>query len=69
MWDPGEFAVEELVRAGMLMTEIGLRQPKLQVIGGTVIVDLEGLTLRHVASLTPTVAYQIVNLMGVSRNI
>ncbi|CAG9791061.1 unnamed protein product [Diatraea saccharalis] len=66
VWDPSEFPVEDLVRAGMLMTEIGLRQPKLQVLGGTVLVDLEGLTLRHVATLTPTVAYQIVNLMGVS---
>ncbi|RVE47627.1 hypothetical protein evm_007724 [Chilo suppressalis] len=66
MWDTSEYPVEDLVRAGMLMTEIGLRQPKLQVIGGTVIVDLEGLTLRHVATLTPTVAYQIVTLMGVA---
>ncbi|XP_028178834.1 clavesin-2-like isoform X4 [Ostrinia furnacalis] len=66
MWDPSEFPVEDLVRAGMLMMEIGLRQPKLQVIGGTVIVDLEGITLRHVATLTPTVAYQIVGLLGLA---
>ncbi|XP_013200796.1 clavesin-2 isoform X2 [Amyelois transitella] len=63
-WDPNEFPVEDLVRAGMAMTEIGLRQPKLQIFGGTVIVDLEGITLRHVATLTPTVAYQIVSLLG-----
>lgn len=65
-WDPSEFPVEELVRAGMAMTEIGIRQPKLQVLGGSVIVDMEGLTLRHISTLTPTVAYQIVSLMGVS---
>ncbi|XP_075979708.1 clavesin-2-like [Anticarsia gemmatalis] len=66
MWDPNEFPVEELVKAGMAMMEIGVRQPKLQVIGTTVLVDLEGITLRHVATLTPTVAYQIVCLMGVA---
>ncbi|XP_030036271.2 clavesin-1 [Manduca sexta] len=66
MWDPSEFPVEDLVRAGMAMCEIGLRQPKMQILGGTVIVDLEGITLRHVATLTPTVAYQIVCLMGLA---
>ncbi|XP_021181812.2 clavesin-2 [Helicoverpa armigera] len=65
-WDPNEFPVEDLVRAGMAMTEIGLRQPKLQILAGTVIVDLEGISYRHVATLTPTVAYQIVCLMGVA---
>ncbi|XP_068622670.1 clavesin-1-like [Battus philenor] len=65
-WDPNEFPVEDLIRAGMAMTEIGIRQPKLQVLGGTVLVDLEGLSLRHVACLTPTIAYQIVCLMGVA---
>ncbi|KAH9638090.1 hypothetical protein HF086_014951 [Spodoptera exigua] len=65
-WDPSEYPVEDLLRAGMAMTEIGIRQPKLQILAGTVIVDLEGLTLRHVAALTPTVAYQIVCLMGLA---
>ncbi|XP_072938207.1 clavesin-2-like [Epargyreus clarus] len=66
VWDPSEFSVEDLVRTGVMMSEIGIRQPKIQVLGCTVIVDLEGLTLRQVATLTPTVAYQIVNIMGVS---
>ena len=52
----------------MAITEIGIRQPKVQVLGGTVIVDMAGLTLKHVSTLTPTIAYQIVNLMGVSGN-
>lgn len=65
-WDPSEFSVEDLVRAGMAITEIGIRQPKVQVLGGTVIVDMAGLTLKHVSTLTPTIAYQIVNLMGIS---
>ncbi|OWR54085.1 alpha-tocopherol transfer protein isoform 1 [Danaus plexippus plexippus] len=63
-WDPNEFPVDDLIRTGMAITEIGIRQPKLQIMGGTVIVDLEGITLRHAATLTPTIAYQIVCLMG-----
>ncbi|XP_049871712.1 clavesin-2-like [Pectinophora gossypiella] len=65
-WDTSEFPVEDLVKAGVLMFDIGIRQPKLQVLGGTLIVDLEGITLRHVATLTPTIAYQIVSLLGVT---
>ncbi|XP_045513563.1 clavesin-2-like [Pieris brassicae] len=65
-WDPSEYPVEDLVRLGIVMFEIGIRQPKLQVFGGTVLVDLEGLTLRQVSALTPSIAYQIVNIMGVS---
>ncbi|KAJ8714720.1 hypothetical protein PYW07_002945 [Mythimna separata] len=65
-WDPNEFPVDDLVRAGMAISEIGVRQPKLQILGGTIIIDLEGITLRHVATLTPTIAYQIVCLMGLA---
>ncbi|CAK1542025.1 unnamed protein product [Leptosia nina] len=65
-WDPSEYPVEDLVRTGVVMMEIGIRQPKIQVLGGTVLVDLQGLSLRQVSALTPTIAYQIVNLLGVS---
>ncbi|XP_048000069.1 clavesin-2-like isoform X1 [Leguminivora glycinivorella] len=63
-WDPDEFPVEDLVRASLAMMEMGLRTPKMQVLGATGIFDLQGVTLRHVATLTPTVAYQIVCLSG-----
>ncbi|XP_063627046.1 clavesin-1-like [Cydia splendana] len=65
-WDPDDYPVEELVKVGMAMMEIGLRSPKMQVVGGTVIVDMAGITMKHVATLTPTIAYQIVCLMGLA---
>ncbi|XP_041980745.1 clavesin-1-like [Aricia agestis] len=65
-WDPNEYPVEDLLRAGMAISEIGIRQPKMQVMGGVVIVDLEGLTLRQTATLTPSIAYQITCLMGIA---
>ncbi|KAI8434473.1 hypothetical protein MSG28_012491 [Choristoneura fumiferana] len=65
-WELNDVPIEDLVRAGLAMTEIGLRQPKMQVIGGTLIVDLENITVRHVATLTPTVVYQIICLTGLA---
>lgn len=65
-WDVSTIPIEDVVRCALLMDEVAVMQPKLQILGGTVIVDLEGLTLRQVAQLTPTVAGQIVALMGVS---
>lgn len=66
VWDTNEFPIEDLVRAATAIAEINLRQPKIQVMGSTVIVDLEGITIKHIAAMTPTVAYQIVCLLGVS---
>ncbi|CAH0588206.1 unnamed protein product [Chrysodeixis includens] len=65
-WDTNAVGVVDVVRCALLMDEIAVMQPKLQILGVTIIVDLEGLSLRHVAQLTPTVASQIVSLMGVS---
>ncbi|GBP21779.1 Clavesin-1 [Eumeta japonica] len=65
-WDPSEIPVEDVVRAGMLLLEIGIRQPKLQVLGGLCIVDLEGISIRHMRTVTPAIAHQIVSLIGTS---
>ncbi|XP_073960440.1 clavesin-2-like [Choristoneura fumiferana] len=65
-WDPNEYPVEDLVKTGMAIMEIGTRSPKMQILGGTCIVDLEGVTLKHAATLTPTIAYQIVCMMGLA---
>lgn len=65
-WDTDAVPIEDVVRCALLMDEIAVMQPKLQILGVTIIVDLEGLNLRQVAQLTPTVAGQIVALMGVS---
>ncbi|XP_004925625.1 clavesin-1 [Bombyx mori] len=65
-WDPSAVPIEDVVRCALFMDEIAVMQPKLQILGVTIIVDLDGLSIRHVRHLTPTVAYQIVSLMGVS---
>ncbi|XP_039758568.1 clavesin-1-like [Pararge aegeria] len=65
-WDPSEVPMEDLLRAGFVGSEIGCRNPKIQILGLTVILDLEGITLRQTAAVTPSVAYQIVSLLGAS---
>lgn len=65
-WDTNDYPVEDVIRAAYAIAEIGIRQPKLQVIGSTVIIDLEKLSMKHVANLTPSIAYQIVCLMGLA---
>lgn len=65
-WDPNEYPVEDLIRGCLLLLEVGIMQPKLQVLGGTVIVDCEGIGMKHARQLTPSVALQAINVMGVS---
>ncbi|CAG4935845.1 unnamed protein product [Colias eurytheme] len=65
-WNVEEVPIEDVVRCALLMDEIAAMQPRLQILGVTIIVDLEGLGMRHVRPLTRTVAGQIVALMGVS---
>lgn len=64
-WETDVVPIVDVVRCALLMDEIASMQPKLQILGVTIIVDLEGLNMSHISQLTPTVASQIVTLMGV----
>ncbi|KAJ0174970.1 hypothetical protein K1T71_009111 [Dendrolimus kikuchii] len=65
-WDSDTIHIDDVVRTALLMDEVAATQPKLQILGVTIIVDLEGLSIRHVRHLSPTIANQIVSLMGVA---
>ncbi|XP_038221831.1 clavesin-1-like isoform X2 [Zerene cesonia] len=65
-WDPDTTSAEELVSGMLLLLEVGIMQPKLQVLGGTALLDCDGMTLYHMRQLTPTVAVQAMNVMGYS---
>lgn len=41
-------------------------QPKLQILGGTALIDCEGITMKHFRQLSPAIALQAMNVMGVS---
>ncbi|CAG4955691.1 unnamed protein product [Parnassius apollo] len=64
LWDPDILPAEELIRGCLLLLEVGIMQPKLQVLGGTAMVDCEGITMRHMRQLSPALAVQAMNVMG-----
>ncbi|KAJ2949414.1 hypothetical protein O0L34_g15329 [Tuta absoluta] len=63
-WDPDETPAEDLLRSTLLMLEIGIMQPKVQVLGGMALVDCEGLTMRQMKQLSPTFARHAMHIMG-----
>lgn len=65
-WDPNEFGTDDVGRAAYALAEIASRKPKLQVLGTTLVIDLEGLSMKHISTFTPTVAQQIVSLVGLA---
>ncbi|KAM3960458.1 clavesin-2 [Aphomia sociella] len=66
LWDPDVFPPEDLIRGCLLLLEVGIMQPKLQVLGGTALIDCEGLTMKHIRNISPTIALQAINVMGFS---
>ncbi|KAG6457640.1 hypothetical protein O3G_MSEX010421 [Manduca sexta] len=66
LWDPDKLPVEDLIRGCLLLLEIGIMQPKLQIVGGTGLLDCEGLTMKHMRQFSPSIALQAMNVMGYS---
>ncbi|CAG9791062.1 unnamed protein product [Diatraea saccharalis] len=65
-WDPDKIPVDDLIRGCLLLLEVGIMQPKLQVLGGTALLDCEGLTMKHMRQFSPSIALQGMNVMGFS---
>ncbi|GBP06077.1 Clavesin-2 [Eumeta japonica] len=62
-WNPKTIAVEELFKATLLVLELGVLEPRVQVLGGTAIFDLDSIGIQHVCQVTTAVASKIVKLM------
>ena len=60
-WDPRKYSVEEIFKATLIVLEIGILEPRAQVLGGVVIFDLEGITMSHAWSITPSVSFRLKN--------
>ncbi|XP_053612025.1 clavesin-1-like [Plodia interpunctella] len=65
-WDVNAVTAEDVMRAALAMTEIASQQPKIQVMGASIVVDLEGLHLRQLRQFTANIAHQTISLMGVN---
>lgn len=54
-WNPRKFGIEDIFKATLLVLELGILEPRAQVLGGIVIFDLRNITLSHAWAMTPQV--------------
>ncbi|XP_034175121.1 alpha-tocopherol transfer protein isoform X1 [Osmia lignaria lignaria] len=62
-WDPRKYSVEEIFKATVIVLELGVLEPRAQILGGVAIFDLEGITMAHAWTITPQVANMVTALM------
>ncbi|XP_043491337.1 alpha-tocopherol transfer protein-like isoform X1 [Polistes fuscatus] len=65
-WDPRKYPVEEIFKATVIVLELGILEPRAQILGGIVVFDLKGITMSHVWAVTPQIANMIMALMVTS---
>lgn len=64
-WNPNDYHIDELFKASLAILELGMLEPRAQILGGVVIWDLAGLSLHHAWQITPSVASKVIELMMV----
>lgn len=62
-WDPKTICVEELFKATILSLELGMMEPRTQILGASALVDLEDLGSQHVWQCTPSVAAKLLKIL------
>lgn len=65
-WDPKAISVEEMFKATIMTLELGVLEPRMQILGGVAIFDLEDIGTQHAWQVTPTVASRMVKLLVTS---
>ncbi|XP_024878443.1 alpha-tocopherol transfer protein-like [Temnothorax curvispinosus] len=62
-WDPRKYSTEELFKATVGILELGILEPRAQIMGGVAIFDLKDISMTHAWSVTPQVATMMLSLM------
>lgn len=64
-WNINEFDMSEILKASLATLELGILEPRAQILGGVVIFDMGGFTLQHAYQITPKVVSTIFDLIVV----
>ncbi|KAL6986665.1 hypothetical protein U1Q18_048980, partial [Sarracenia purpurea var. burkii] len=46
-WNPNDFDMDEIFKAALAVLELGILEPRAQILGGLVIFDLENFSLQQ----------------------
>ncbi|XP_018902394.1 alpha-tocopherol transfer protein isoform X2 [Bemisia tabaci] len=65
-WNTKEYDIDEILKASLAILELGVLEPRAQILGGVVIFDLANLTLQQAWQITPNVASKVIELMVTS---
>jgi hypothetical protein len=65
-WKPSKVPIDELFKATLVVLDIGIMEPRAQVLGGVGIFDLEGLSMNHTFHMSPSVAQKMIAMMVTS---
>ncbi|KAL0121352.1 hypothetical protein PUN28_006701 [Cardiocondyla obscurior] len=61
-WNPRKYPAEELFKATVGILELGILEPRHQIMGGIAIFDLKDISMTHAWSVTPQVASMMLSL-------
>ncbi|VVC36959.1 Cellular retinaldehyde binding/alpha-tocopherol transport,CRAL-TRIO lipid binding domain,CRAL/TRIO, N- [Cinara cedri] len=62
-WNTSDFEMNEILKATLATLELGILEPRAQILGGVVIFDMNGFTLQHAYQITPKVVSTIFDLI------
>ncbi|KAG7207505.1 hypothetical protein KM043_009137 [Ampulex compressa] len=65
-WDPRKHEVEGLFKGTVVALELGILEPRAQILGGVAIFDLQGITMAHAWIITPQIVSMVMALMVTS---
>ncbi|CAH0399357.1 unnamed protein product [Chilo suppressalis] len=64
-WDTDAVTALDVLRCAAVLNEVVLEQPKMQILGITTILDMDGFGFRHVCSVNTSTVYNMINLFGI----
>lgn len=62
-WNPKEVSTNDIFKGLIMCLYLALAEPKTQIAGGCVIIDVEGLSLSHITYITPSFAKMLVEFI------